>query len=220
MTVGQAGRRHRVDAAVRPVGAAMRRAGVAVRPALGVRALLSAGLLLASAVPSAAGLLDFSAAERQQIQRHGPWPPAPARDAGNAHAGRPAAIALGKATAHWLTTGLPLLLAAVPMAIMLRLPDEALPALLLGLVPGTAFLSLIGTAGAALVLGARRGGVLLPLLVLPMAVPALIFGVAAADAAAVGLAARPHLLLLSALCAAALPLCPLAAGAALRSAAE
>lgn len=132
----------------------------------------------------------------------------------------PAAIALGKAAAHWLTTGLPLLLAAIPMAIMLRLPEEALPALLLGLVPGTAFLSLIGTAGAALVLGARRGGVLLPLLVLPMAVPALIFGVAAADAAAVGLAARPHLLLLSALCAAALPLCPLAAGAALRSAAE
>lgn len=132
----------------------------------------------------------------------------------------PAAIALCKATAHWLTTGLPLLLAAIPMAIMLRLPDEALPALLLGLIPGTAFLSLLGTAGAALVLGARRGGVLLPLLVLPMAVPALIFGVAAADAAAVGLAARPHLLLLSALCAAALPLCPLAAGAALRWAAE
>ncbi|MCX7375927.1 MAG: heme exporter protein CcmB [Alphaproteobacteria bacterium] len=132
----------------------------------------------------------------------------------------PAAIALGKAAAHWLTTGLPLLLAAIPMAIMLRLPDEALPALLLGLIPGTAFLSLIGTTGAALVLGARRGGVLLPLLVLPMAVPALIFGVAAADAAALGLAARPHLLLLSALCAAALPLCPLAAGAALRSAAE
>ncbi len=132
----------------------------------------------------------------------------------------PAAIALGKAAAHWLTTGLPLLLAAIPLAIMLRLPEEAFPALLLGLIPGTAFLSLIGTAGAALVLGARRGGVLLPLLVLPMAVPALIFGVAAAAAAAVGLAARPHLLLLSALCAAALPLCPLAAGAALRSSAE
>jgi heme exporter protein B len=132
----------------------------------------------------------------------------------------PAAIALGKAAAHWLTTGLPLLLAAIPLAVMLRLPEEAFPALLLGLIPGTAFLSLIGTAGAALVLGARRGGVLLPLLILPMAVPALIFGVAAADAAAVGLAARPHLLLLSALCAAALPLCPLAAGAALRSSAE
>ena len=131
-----------------------------------------------------------------------------------------AGVALGKAVAHWLVTGLPLLLAAGPLAVMLRMPDEAIPALLLGLLPGTAVLSLLGTLGAALVLGARRGGVLLPLLVLPLAAPVLIFGVAAADAASVGLAARPHLLLLSALFAAALPLCPLAAGAALRSAAE
>ena len=140
--------------------------------------------------------------------------------------GLPAAgVALGKAAAHWLVTGLPLVLAAGPLAVMLRMPDEAIPALLLGLLPGTAVLSLLGTLGAALVLGARRGGVLLPLLVLPLAAPVLIFGVAAADAAANavaggGLAARPHLLLLSALFAAALPLCPLAAGAALRSAAE
>ena len=135
--------------------------------------------------------------------------------------GLPAAgVALGKAAAHWLVTGLPLVLAAGPLAVMLRMPDEAIPALLLGLLPGTAVLSLLGTLGAALVLGARRGGVLLPLLVLPLAAPVLIFGVAAADAASVGLAARPHLLLLSALFAAALPLCPLAAGAALRSAAE
>lgn len=135
--------------------------------------------------------------------------------------GLPAAgVALGKAAAHWLVTGLPLVLAAGPLAVMLRMPDEAIPALLLGLLPGTAVLSLLGTLGAALVLGARRGGVLLPLLVLPLAMPVLIFGVAAADAASVGLAARPHLLLLSALFAAALPLCPLAAGAALRSAAE
>ena len=74
-------------------------------------------------------------------------------------------------------------------------------------------LSLLGTAGAAIVLGARRGGVLLPLLVLPLATPVLIFGVAAADAASGGLSPRPHLLLLAALLAAALPLCPLAAGA-------
>jgi heme exporter protein B len=132
----------------------------------------------------------------------------------------PMALALGKAIAHWLTTGVPLLLAATPLAVMLRMPDEAIPALLLALLPGTAVLSLLGTLGAAIVLGARRGGVLLPLLVLPLAAPVLIFGVAAADAASVGLAARPHLLLLSALFAAALPLCPLAAGAALRSAAE
>jgi heme exporter protein B len=130
------------------------------------------------------------------------------------------AIALVKGTAHWLVTGLPLLLAAGPLAVMLRMPEEAIPALLAGLLPGTILLSLLGTMGAAIVLGARRGGVLLPLLVLPLATPVLIFGVAAADAASGGLSPRPHLLLLAALLAAALPLCPLAAGAALRLAAE
>lgn len=132
----------------------------------------------------------------------------------------PPLIALAKATAHWLVTGLPLLLAALPLAVMLRLPEDAAPALIGGLLPGTMLLSLLGTTAAAVVLGARRGGVLLPLLVLPLAAPTLIFGVAAADAAAGGLAVRPHLLLLVAMLAAALPLCPLAAGAALRSAAE
>ncbi len=132
----------------------------------------------------------------------------------------PAAIALAKAVAHWLITGLPLLLAAAPVAVMLRMPDAAIPALLAGLLPGTAVLSLLGTAGAAIVLGARRGGVLLPLLVLPLAAPVLIFGAGAADAAAFGLSVRPHLLLLTAMLAACLPLCPLAAGAALRGAVE
>ena len=132
----------------------------------------------------------------------------------------PAAVALAKAAAHWITTGLPLLLAAAPLAVMLQLDLGALPALLAGLLPGTMALSLLGTLGAAVVLGARRGGVLLPLLVLPLAVPVLIFGAAAADAAAAGLSPRPHLLLLAALLAAALPLCPLAAGAALRGAGE
>jgi heme exporter protein B len=103
---------------------------------------------------------------------------------------------------------------------MLRMPEEAIPVLLAGLLPGTVVLSLLGTAGAALVLGARRGGVLLPLLVLPLTAPVLIFGVAAADAASGGLSPRPHLLLLAALCAGALPLCPLAAGAGLRGAVE
>lgn len=132
----------------------------------------------------------------------------------------PAALALAKAVAHWLITGLPLLLAAAPVALMLRMPEPAIPALLAGLLPGTAVLSLLGTAGAAIVLGARRGGVLLPLLVLPLAAPVLIFGAGAADAAAFGLSVRPHLLLLAAMLAACLPLCPLAAGAALRGAVE
>ncbi len=135
--------------------------------------------------------------------------------------GLPSAVIAGaKAIAHWLVTGVPLLLAAAPVAVMLRMPDDAIPALLLGLLPGTLLLSLLGTTGAAIVLGARRGGVLLPLLVLPLTTPVLIFGVAAADAASGGLSARPHLLLLAAMLAAALPLCPLAAGAALRGAAE
>jgi heme exporter protein B len=129
-------------------------------------------------------------------------------------------IALGKAVAHWLTTGAPLLVAAAPLALMLRMEPESLPVLLGGLALGTLALSLLGTMGAAIVLGARRGGVLLPLLVLPLATPVLIFGAAAADAAGAGLSARPHLLLLSAVLAAALPLCPLAAGAALRAAVE
>jgi len=130
------------------------------------------------------------------------------------------AVALAKASTHWLVTGLPLMLAAGPLAIMLRIAPAALPVLLAGLLPGTLALSLLGTAGAAMVLGARRGGVLLPLLVLPLSVPVLIFGAAAADAAAAGLSPRPHLLLLCAVLAVALPLSPIAAGAALRSAAE
>ncbi len=132
----------------------------------------------------------------------------------------PASVALAKGLAHWLVTGLPLLVAAGPLALMLRMEPAVLPTLLAGLLPGTAVLSLLGTMVAAIILGARRGGVLLPLLLLPLAMPVLIFGAAAADAAATGLSPRPHLLLLCALLAAALPLCPLAAGAALRVAAE
>ncbi|AKR48021.1 MULTISPECIES: heme exporter protein CcmB [Acetobacter] len=129
-------------------------------------------------------------------------------------------VALAKITAHWLTTGIPLLLAAVPLATMLGLPASALPVLLTGLFLGSVVLSLIGGMGASIVLGARRGGVLLPLLTLPLATPALIFGAAAIDAASTGLPWQPDLELLAAFVAGALPLCPLAAGAGLRAAAE
>lgn len=127
-----------------------------------------------------------------------------------------AAVAAAKAAAHWITTGLPLLAATPIAAAMLNLGTEAWPVAIAALGLATAFLSLLGTAGAALTLGARRGGVLLPLLVLPLAIPAVIFGAAGIEAAAAGLPARPYLLLLAALLAAALPLAPLAAGAALR----
>ena len=80
--------------------------------------------------------------------------------------------------------------------------------------------SLFGVVGAALVVGARRAGVLVALIVLPLTIPILIFGVAAIEAAGAGLAVRAHLLLMAAILAAAIPLAPLAAGAALRQALE
>ena len=130
----------------------------------------------------------------------------------------PSLLVLAKAAGMWVVTGLPLLLAAAPLAIMLNVAVGVLPVLLLGLLLGTMALSLTGAFAAAVVLGARRGGVLLPLLVLPLATPILIFGAAAADAAATGLTARPHLLLLTAVLAGTLPVAPIAAAAALRAA--
>lgn len=129
-------------------------------------------------------------------------------------------IALARALSHWLTTGLPLLVAAGPLAVMLRMEGRLVPLLLLGLLPGTLTLSLLGMAGAALVLGARRGGVLLPLLVLPLASPVLIFGAAAVDTAAMGFSPRAPLLFLVALLCLAVPMCAIAGGASLRAAAE
>ena len=127
---------------------------------------------------------------------------------------------LAKALAHWLATGLPLLLAAPLLALFLRLEAPAIPVLMLALGLGGPTLTLVGAVGAALTLGAKRGAVLLPLLVLPLYVPILIFGVAAVDAAASGLAAKPHLMLLAAYLLAALPLAPWAGAAALRLALE
>ncbi|KZD10491.1 heme exporter protein CcmB [Oceanibaculum pacificum] len=129
-------------------------------------------------------------------------------------------LVLAKCLAHWLTTGLPLIIAAPILAVLLNLPADGFGALLLALALGTPTLSLLGAVGAALSLGARRAGVLVPLLVLPLAVPVLIFGVAAVDAAVGSYPAGPHLMLLGALFLAALPLCPWAAAAALRHAVE
>ena len=124
-------------------------------------------------------------------------------------------IAAAKALGHWITTGLPLLAATPAAAALLNLPVEAWGAAILALGLATALLSLLGTVGAALTLGARRGSVLLPLLVLPLAIPAVIFGAAAIEAAAAGLSPAPFLLLLGAGVSLAAPLAPIAAGAAL-----
>jgi heme exporter protein B len=127
---------------------------------------------------------------------------------------------LAKCLAHWLVTGLPLTLAAPLLALLLHLDAAGYPVLVLSLLIGTPSLSLVGAVGAALTLGARRGGVLLSLLMLPLYIPVLIFGVLAVEASIAGFGARPHLLLLAALLAGALPLAPVAAAAALRQALE
>jgi heme exporter protein B len=127
---------------------------------------------------------------------------------------------LAKALAHFLTTGLPLVVVAPLLALLLHLPSAGYGPLVLGMALGTPTLSLIGAIGAALTLGARRGGVLLSLLVLPLYIPVLIFGVGAVEAAVTGLEIRPHLMLLTALLLAAIPLAPVAAAAALRQAVE
>jgi heme exporter protein B len=126
----------------------------------------------------------------------------------------------GKIAAHWITTGLPLVLLAPVLGIQFDLDAEALGILVVALLLGTPLLSLIGAIGAALTLGVRGGGVLLSLLVLPLYVPALIFGAGAVEAHISGLGAGGHLSLLAALLALAVFFAPWATTAALRIALE
>jgi heme exporter protein B len=129
-------------------------------------------------------------------------------------------VILAKVLAHWLVTGLPLAVLAPLLGLLLGIHPAGYGALVIGMALGTPSLSLIGSIGAALTLGARRGGVLLSLLVLPLYIPILILGAGAVEGAISGLGARPHLLLLGAIAAAALPLAPLAAAASVRQALE
>lgn len=125
-------------------------------------------------------------------------------------------LVLAKVVAHWLVTGLPLLVVAPLLGIMLFIPNEALVTLLVTLALGTPVLSLIGAIGVALTVGLRRGGVLLSLLVLPLYIPVLIFAANAVNAAASGMPVTGQLYLLGALLVLALTLSPFATAAALR----
>lgn len=127
-------------------------------------------------------------------------------------------IVLAKAAAHWVTTGLPLSVVSPVLALFVDLDPAAIPVLTFGLLIGTPALSLLGAIAAALSLGARRPGILVSLLVLPLYLPVLIFGTGAVEATLAAQGARAHLLLLGAATLAALPLAPLAAAAALRQA--
>jgi heme exporter protein B len=118
--------------------------------------------------------------------------------------------------AHWLVTGLPLILISPVLAVLLSLPSEAVGVLLATQLLGTPFLSLIGAVGVALTVGLRKGGVILSLLVLPLYIPVLIFAADAVQTAAVGIPVTAQLSFLAALLAGALALAPLATAASLR----
>lgn len=129
-------------------------------------------------------------------------------------------LVAGKVLAHWLVSGLPLVLLAPVLGIQFDLAPDALGVLIIALLLGTPLLSLIGAIGAALTLGVRGGGVLLALLVLPLYVPALIFGAGAVEAHIAGMAFAGHLSLLGAMLAVAVFFAPWATTAALRIALE
>jgi heme exporter protein B len=129
-------------------------------------------------------------------------------------------IVIGKVLAHWLVSGLPLVLLSPLLAIQFDLPGDSIVVLVASLLLGTPVLSLIGAIGAALTLGLRGGGALISLLVLPLYIPVLIFGAGAVGAEVSGIGASAHLLLLGGGLAAALVLTPWATSTALRIALE
>jgi heme exporter protein B len=126
-----------------------------------------------------------------------------------------------KALAHWIATGIPLVIAAPVLGLLLNLDGPAMGAVLLTLLVGTPALTFIGLIGAALSVVLRRGGLLLAVLVLPLTIPVLIFGVAASNAAVVGpMPFGAPFMVLCALSLVSLVVGPFAAAAALRQGAE
>ena len=125
-------------------------------------------------------------------------------------------LVLAKVIAHWLITGLPLLIVAPLLGLLLDLPGPSIVTLMLTLLLGTPVLSMIGAVGVALTVGLRRGGVILSLLVLPLYIPVLIFAANAVETSGAGLPITAHLSLLSALLVLSLSLTPLATAAALK----
>ncbi|KMK67205.1 heme exporter protein CcmB [Puniceibacterium sp. IMCC21224] len=126
------------------------------------------------------------------------------------------AVVSVKALAHWITTGLPLVLAAPALGVLLNLPPSGYLWLVLSLALGTPALSVIGTFGAALTVGIKRGGLLLSLLVLPLYVPTLIFGAEVARRGAEGLAVATPLAMLGGISFGAMALLPFASAVVLR----
>lgn len=129
-------------------------------------------------------------------------------------------IVLGKVIAHWLITGLPLVVLAPVLGLQYDMSAESLKVMVIALLLGTPTLSLLGAIGAALTLGLRTGGILVALLVLPIYIPVLIFGAGAVEATASGLGGQAHLSMLGAILLVALLATPIATSAALRISSE
>lgn len=126
-------------------------------------------------------------------------------------------VAAAKSLAHWISTSIPLVLTAPILGLLLNLPLEAFGPLLLTMIVGTPAISFLGSIGAALTLGIRRGGLLMSLLILPLYIPTLIFGVSAVNAVIIGPAPfGTSFMILVALSLATVVLSPIAAAAAIR----
>ena len=125
-------------------------------------------------------------------------------------------LVLGKMVAHWMVSGLPLVLMAPVLGLQFDMSVQGLGVLIIGLMLGTPILSMIGAIGAALTLGLRGGGVLLSLLVLPLCIPVLIFGTGAVEAISSGLSVVSHLSLLGAMLVLSLVFTPWVTAQALR----
>jgi heme exporter protein B len=125
-------------------------------------------------------------------------------------------LVLAKIVAHWLLTGLPLILIAPLLAVLLHLQESSYGALMLTLLLGTPVLSLLGAIGVALTVGIKKGGVLLSLLVLPLYIPILIFATSAIDTAGMNLPYNGQLAIIAAIFFASLTLAPFAVSAALK----
>ena len=129
-------------------------------------------------------------------------------------------VVLGKVLAHWIVSEIPLVLIAPLVGLQFDIPADTLGILVVSLLVGTPVLSLIGSVGAALTLGLRGGGVLISILVLPLYIPALIFGAGAVEASIIGASPAPHLNLLGAFAIVSLIFSPWATAAALRISVE
>ena len=129
-------------------------------------------------------------------------------------------LILAKILAHWMSTGLPLIIISPFLGVLMHVSSAGYATMILSLALGTPIFSLVGAIGAALSLGARRGGVLISLLILPLLIPVLVFGVSAVEKALTDLPTRSELMILGAMLLVALALVPHATAAALRQALE